>query len=85
MSPEDELELIHIRKLVLTLHEADNRLNFELFYGNEFFSFEHARVFENARVFVSPEKITDEEFFKVIKGIMLACQKLLEKHGKEKS
>jgi hypothetical protein len=79
VSPEEEPIENPVRKLVFTLHEADSRLNFELFYGHEF------SIIDNARVFVSPEKITDEEFFKVIKGIMLACQKLLEKYEKEES
>ena len=79
MSPEEEPIENPVRKLVFTLHEADNRFHFELFYGHEF------SVFDNARVFVRPEKVTDEEFFKLIKGIILACQKVLEKSEKEES
>jgi hypothetical protein len=85
VSPEEELELREkqknfVPKLVLTLHETDNRLNFELFVGTEF------PLVENARVFVSPKKIRDDEFFKSLKALTNACQKLIEKREqKEKS
>lgn len=79
MSPEEEPIENFVRKLVLTLHETDNRWNFELFVGNEF------SLVDNARVFACPEKITGEEFFKILKSLTHACQTLLEKHEKEKS
>lgn len=81
MSPEEEPIENFVRKLVLTLHETDNRWNFELFVGNEFLRL----PIDNARVFACPEKITGEEFFKILKSLTHACQKLLAKHEKEKS
>ena len=73
MSPEKEPLENCVRKIVLTLHEADNHLNFELFVGTEF------PIVENARVFVGCDKITGEEFFKSLKTLTYACQKLIEK------
>jgi len=82
VSPEEELELREkqknfVPKLVLTLHETDNRLNFELFVGTEF------PLVEKSRVFVSPKKITGEEFFKTLETLTYACQQLIKKEKRE--
>jgi len=84
VSPEEELELRQkqknfVPKLVLTLHETDSRWHLDMFVGTDF------PLVENARVFVSPKKIRDDEFFQYLKALTSACQTLLEQHEKEKS